>query len=730
LVSITTEIETRVLVQQIHRADSDGEETVDSTTSDTTTTDDETVETTEDVNAAGKWVHEYDTEEDVVDGETSPADGGVTFQRTTTYTTETVTERRRLAYLFDVSDNDGFAESGWYQSAHLKLDLEPFVREGFTDQIDSIEHYATVYGLTRNTALPTTAAGFDALVSAAANEHDLTDLADPEAEDPETQYVTATTWIPSVATTSLLMLVDESTDNRGVQVESLRFAMANHYPDALYSGVEIVQDWKTYWDRDDLADFTLKSPISGPDFELDLRSLVYSHSGQTLSEGAIAEIEIIDATDAVLLTLGLSVNSSGKIVFSVDDDDSIAETFEIGFAAIISNPDFLFPEIECRIRKHIIEVIAAGDLETSSGTTTNTWEAVPIDHEIDFASVRLHVTAASGYKLGKLPVTPLIDPVENTNTKCPDRRTCEFVPNFGHGRFQVDDVSLPGFTENSPTALDYTHESCKALLEATGGIAGEQLLAAGVGSYVLWTRNDESYVRPPSGGGLYSQYRSRAGTTDIGHDLDTYTPAKKFFVVESSVDFYEVADPTKVGVRVTIDLDFPTTQQAIPAQTTYTTTSSSSQVVSQSNYNSTSEPVDRLFPISSSLADTTDTNPTATSYPAQATFDEPIEDYEVYDAGYQYDVILIFTDGYGNEVGGQELEFEKVVDRWEAGSEPTIAFTIADVVGSVPSHWMVTAASATTSHSRTGDTHYATHNWTVTQEEIDLDSLAFNVKPI
>lgn len=294
----------------------------------------------------------------------------------------------------------------------------------------------------------------------------------------------------------------------------------------------------------------------------------------------------------------------------------------------------------------------------------------------------------------------------------------------------MDEFSLSGFTENAPTALDYTHESCKALVEATGGIEAEQMLAAGAGSYVLWTRNDESYVRPPSGGGLYSQYRSRAGTTDIGHDLDTYTPAKKFFVAESSVDFYEVADPSKVGVRVTIDLDFPTTQQAIPAQTTYTTTSNSSQVVSQSNYNSTSEPVNRLFPISSSLADTTDTNPTATSYPAQATFDDPIEDYEVYDAGYQYDAILIFNDGYGNEVGGQEMEFEKVVDRWAAGSEPTITFTTADVVGVVPSHRMVTAASATTSHSRTGDTHYATHNWTVTQEEIDLDSLTFKVKPI
>lgn len=259
--------ETRTLIQTIHRADSDGEETVVATTSDTTSPSETTTNTTDDIAAAGRWVWEYPTGEPVVvDGEETAVSGGVEFERTTTEETVTVHEERRLAMRFDFSAELAFGETingtdPTIVSSHLRIESAEYRRPGFPSgepYTQTVE--ATVFGFAVGDVMPADADEFDTL----ADDVYLSDST-IEHDDGPPLYVDVTNWLPTSDTADVVVLFEVVEDDTGMMIDDARVAIArveNPGGGDWHSNADSEYDWQRDWQWVSDGVVRYRSPLS------------------------------------------------------------------------------------------------------------------------------------------------------------------------------------------------------------------------------------------------------------------------------------------------------------------------------------------------------------------------------------------------------------------------------------------------------------------------------------
>lgn len=495
-----TVTETRVLVQEIFRDDSDDSETVNSTISDTTTYPETNTETTDSVMAAGRWTWEYPQDDPViVDGDETAVAGGVTFERTTTWTTVTVEEERRLALLFDTSAIEwlDYLSPG---SAHIEIygsryqrDNDP-VFDGYT-----IDNNTSLYGA-KNSALPADSSEFETMRLTLTSNHQFVFGND---SPPARQNIDDVTTWGIEQTNNLLFLVDEPDfEDTGMLLSDVRLAIS--VKSITQSGLGSDYNWRDDWESTAYGSYTSKRSFKTDGQMFDLTNLVTGLHFE--DEDEFLKFELIDDSDVVKFTMTYAMEIPTTANATPDAVDTLpcatepddTWTYKLVSTGTCGDLDHRRTSITDTVRDapsyvreeswaghKIVFYASSGDCPNAvqvHGTTYFTNATIASDNsDTEFvktldpalpSSLRVRITIDDGdrneWRPNVLTVSQVFDPVGDKRADCPDPRTCKVLDKRAPPRWKINSIALDSLPD--PSASLSTGANCGHTFSLNGAL--------------------------------------------------------------------------------------------------------------------------------------------------------------------------------------------------------------------------------------------------------------------
>ncbi|MEM6980707.1 MAG: hypothetical protein AAF539_13685 [Planctomycetota bacterium] len=513
---IRTVTDTRTVV--VRYRENQPDQTLSDTTAQTDTTAADVITTsTDEVPASGNFRFDHAVDQSHSNGETmreyldpenpvdrpdgQPLDGDVTFEEIDTYTYVTDFIRRRLAVIFDVSDQHLFG-SDQLQSAHLSTDLEPFAPASFspasgTPTITRNVVASGVESSANSVAFPADAAAFDAANDSMPSMASITVSA---------AHADVTAWLPTGARAQLLFLIDAPKDAGGDALENTGALLSNlrlditPVPSLTDSGADVQANWRQTFARIDGQTYVSEQTLPRHDFELDINLL--SHDGFFNDRTHSITIDLVTQSDAVpphadpndawdvyqtfelearqlefLDSSGTGIGQHAVIRLNTPGRNSVLDSELLStneeftsdnedISLTLQSPHWIRYRGPANGRPPVLEWTMHGDDDSVSGSASGR------QVQLDASFTRIEAPDGPLYlrlsvhgppnALRTLAIVGLANPSHGTQLSCEERFTCSAADPYTHVAWEVDSVTVGPWVNGEFQSRTLDRDACTA----------------------------------------------------------------------------------------------------------------------------------------------------------------------------------------------------------------------------------------------------------------------------